>query len=61
MDDEKGDSKPASFVAGQDVSTLGRDELEALIETLRGEIARIEAELASRDDSRSAADAFFRK
>lgn len=61
MDEDNGDKKPATFVAGQDVSQLGRDELEALIETLRGEIARIEAELASRADSLSAADAFFRK
>lgn len=60
MDEDKRDTPP-SFVAGQDISALGRDELEALIELLRAEIGRIEEELAGRADSLSAADAFFRK
>ena len=59
--DEDQRHTPPTFVAGQDISTLGRDELEALIALLRAEIARIEAELAGRADSRSAADAIFRR
>jgi uncharacterized small protein (DUF1192 family) len=35
--------------------------LRAYIEELRAEIARVEADIASKQSHRSAADAFFRK
>ena len=39
---------------------LGVEELEAYIEELRGEIARVEAEMARKKHLRSAADSFFK-
>jgi uncharacterized small protein (DUF1192 family) len=40
---------------------LGVAELEAYIEELRTEIARVEDEVSRKTSHRSAADAFFRK
>jgi uncharacterized small protein (DUF1192 family) len=40
---------------------LGIDELNDYIAELRGEIARVEADIARKQGHRAAADAFFRK
>ena len=40
---------------------LGVAELQAYIEELTAEIARVEAEIGRKQSHRSAADAFFRK
>ena len=40
---------------------LGVAELQAYIDELRAEIARVEAEIGRKTSHRSAADAFFRK
>jgi uncharacterized small protein (DUF1192 family) len=42
------------------LDTLGIEELTAYIGELRGEIARVEAEIGRKQGHRSAADAFFR-
>jgi uncharacterized small protein (DUF1192 family) len=42
------------------LDSLGIDELNAYIEELREEIARVEADIARKRNHRSAADAFFR-
>ena len=46
---------------GEDVSALGVAEIETRVDELRAEIARLEAELASRDRTRSAAESLFRR
>ncbi len=53
--------KPKGHEIGQDLSTLSEEELKALIETLQGEIARIQAALDEKQSSRSAAEAAFRR
>ncbi len=53
--------KPKGPEIGQDLSTLSEGELMALIETLQGEIARIEAALSDKQSSRSAAEAAFKR
>ena len=46
---------------GEPLDALSVDELRARITLLRDEIARIEAEVAAKQASRSAADAFFKR
>ncbi|ODR99156.1 hypothetical protein AUC68_03770 [Methyloceanibacter methanicus] len=53
--------KPKGHEIGQDLSTLSEAELKALIDTLQGEIGRIEAILAAKESSRSAAEAAFKR
>jgi len=53
--------KPKGHEIGQDLSTLSEAELKELVETLRGEIARIEAVLGEKESSRSAAEAAFKR
>ena len=53
--------KPKGHEIGQDLSTLSEEELKALIETLQGEITRIEAMLSEKQSSRSAAEAAFKR
>jgi len=49
----------AEIKIGQELSSLSIDELEERIETLTGEIARIEVVLTSKRTGRTAADAVF--
>ena len=60
FDDEQNAKKPPVFEVGQDLSLLSVDELRDHIALLRQEIGRIEAEIASKTDSRGAADALFK-
>lgn len=46
---------------GQDLSLLSVGELNERITALKEEIARLEAELARKHSSKSAADSFFKK
>ena len=46
---------------GQDLSALSVGELEERIGELRAEITRLEAEMASKGATRSAADALFKR
>ncbi len=45
----------------RELKTLSVDELQAYVAELRGEAARVEAEIERRRDVRGAADALFRK
>jgi uncharacterized small protein (DUF1192 family) len=49
------------YEIGEDISALGVGELEARITELKGEIARLEAELAARGQTRSAAESLFKR
>lgn len=53
--------KPKGPEIGQDLSTLSEGELRALVETLQGEIARVQAALSEKQSSRSAAEAAFKR
>jgi uncharacterized small protein (DUF1192 family) len=48
-------------VLGQDLSALSEHELEARIGALEAEIARCREAIAARRNTKSAADAFFRR
>ena len=58
-DDDRPRPKPRHEI-GQDLSLLSVDELMERIETLRAEIARLEADAEGKRSSKSAADAFFK-
>ncbi|HEY2532745.1 MAG TPA: DUF1192 domain-containing protein [Xanthobacteraceae bacterium] len=53
--------KKITHEMGQDLSLLSVGELRERTTLLKEEIARIEAELARKDASKSAADMFFKK
>jgi uncharacterized small protein (DUF1192 family) len=53
--------KVKAYELGQDLSKLSVGELAELIETLKEEIARVEAARAAKQSSRSAADAAFKR
>jgi uncharacterized small protein (DUF1192 family) len=50
-----------AYELGQDLSKLSVAELAALIETLKAEIARVEAARSAKQSSLSAADAAFKR
>jgi uncharacterized small protein (DUF1192 family) len=53
--------KVRAYELGQDLSKLSVGELAELIETLKEEIARVEAVRAAKQASRSTADAAFKR
>lgn len=58
------DDKPKKKVAheiGQDLTLLSVEELGARVQLLHDEIQRIEADIAQKRASRSAADQFFKR
>jgi uncharacterized small protein (DUF1192 family) len=58
LDDEP--KKPANMVIGENLDAISVAELEQRIQALESEIIRLKAEIAKKQASRSAADAFFR-
>lgn len=52
---------PLKLLTKQDLDPLSVDELEARIEILKAEIARVEAKLHSSVNFRASADELFRK
>ena len=52
--------KKKAYELGQDLSKLSLGELAELVETLKAEIARVEAARAAKQVSLSAADAAFK-
>ena len=60
FDEPRQPARP-QIVVGEDVSLHSLDELEARIEALRAEIARIESVLAEKRSSRSAAETVFKR
>ena len=59
-DEDRPAPKPRHSV-GEPLDAVSVEELLERIDLLRGEIARIEAEVARKRASRSAADAFFKR
>jgi uncharacterized small protein (DUF1192 family) len=58
------DDRPKKKIAheiGQDLALLSVEELAERIQFLKDEIARLEANMASKRASRSAADSFFKR
>ena len=61
FDDEPVKKIPRKHEIGQDLSLLSVGELTERIGVLRGEIARLEAELAAKGTTKAAAEALFRR
>jgi uncharacterized small protein (DUF1192 family) len=61
IDDEDAPKKKLSHDIGQDLTLLSAGELAGRIELLKGEIARLEADIAKKRAVKSAADLFFKK
>jgi len=53
--------KLSEIVLGQDLSALSEHELETRIEALQGEILRSREAILARQNTKSAADAFFKR
>jgi uncharacterized small protein (DUF1192 family) len=60
-DDEDRPKKKIAHDIGQDLTLLSVGELTERIALLKEEIARLEANIASKKASKSAADLFFKK
>ncbi len=53
--------KAKSYELGQDLSKLSVGELQALIDDLKAEVARVEQTLAAKQSSKSAAESVFKR
>lgn len=53
--------KAKSYELGQDLSKLSVAELQALIDELKADIARVEQTLAAKQSSKSAAESVFKR
>jgi uncharacterized small protein (DUF1192 family) len=61
IDDDDKPKKKVAHEIGQDLTLLSVEELAARVQLLHDEIARLEADMASKRASRSAADQFFKR
>lgn len=61
FDDEDRPKKKIAHEIGQDLTLLSATELTERINLLKEEIARLEADMARKHATRSAADSFFKK
>ncbi len=61
MDDDAPPKKKSVHEMGQDLTFLSVEELAERIAALRQEIVRLEAAMAAKRASRTAADQFFKK
>ncbi len=61
IDEDDRPKKKISHEIGQDLTLLSVAELTERINLLREEITRLEADIARKQATRSAADAFFKK
>jgi uncharacterized small protein (DUF1192 family) len=61
IDDDDKQKKKVAHEIGQDLTLLSVEELAARVQLLHDEIARLEADMASKRASRSAADQFFKR
>ena len=61
IDDDDRPKKKITHEIGQDLYLLSAAELNERIGLMKSEIARLEADIASKQSTRSAADQFFKK
>jgi uncharacterized small protein (DUF1192 family) len=61
IDDDDRPKKKVSHEIGQDLTLLSVEELAARVQLMHDEIARLEADMAQKRASRSAADQFFKR
>jgi uncharacterized small protein (DUF1192 family) len=61
IDEDDRPKKKISHEIGQDLTLLSVGELKERVTLLKEEIARLEANMASKSASKSAADLFFKK
>jgi uncharacterized small protein (DUF1192 family) len=61
IEDDDRPKKKIAHEIGQDLSLLSIGEIDERIELLKAEIARLEANRASKQATKSAADRFFKK
>ena len=61
VDDDDRPKKKIAHEIGQDLILLSADELAERIALLQGEISRLEADMARKRATKSAADSFFKK
>jgi len=61
MDEDDRPKKKIVHEIGQDLALLSIKELEDLIGLLNGEIGQLQANIATKQGSRSVADQFFKK
>jgi uncharacterized small protein (DUF1192 family) len=61
IDDDDKPKKKFVHEIGQDLSLLSVEELAARVQLMHDEIARLEADMASKHAVRSAADQFFKR
>ena len=61
IDEDDRPKKKIAHEIGQDLTLLSVEELAARVQLLRDEIQRLEADMAHKRASRSAADQFFKR
>ena len=61
LDDDDRPRPKVTHEIGQDLALLSVQELEARIALLRGEIERLEADIARKRSTRATADQFFKQ
>jgi len=61
IDDDDRPRPKVTHEIGQDLALLSVQELEARIALLRGEIERLEADIARKRSTRATADQFFKQ
>jgi uncharacterized small protein (DUF1192 family) len=61
IDDDDRPKKKIAHEIGQDLTLLSVEELAARVQLLHDEIGRLEADMASKRASRSAADQVFKR
>jgi uncharacterized small protein (DUF1192 family) len=61
IDDDDKPEKKVVHEIGQDLSLLSVEELAVRVQLMHDEISRLEADMASKRASRSAADQFFKR
>jgi uncharacterized small protein (DUF1192 family) len=61
LDEDDRPKKKIAHEIGQDLTLLSVEELAARVQLLHDEIARLEADMASKRASRSAADQVFKR
>jgi uncharacterized small protein (DUF1192 family) len=61
FDDDDRPKKKVTHEIGQELSLLSVEELAARVQLLQDEIKRLEADMARKQATRSAADQFFKR